>query len=140
MKKTLCIILCFVMCVCLTACLGKNEEKPSLWEDAIHTQDRTFGEGTKTITVQVKAEEKSVNFTINTDEEILADVLTEHDIISGQEGPYGIYVTVVNGMEASYEENKSFWSLEKDGVQLTTGVSETPVMNGDSFSLVYTII
>ena len=112
----------------------------SLWENATYTDNQVFGDGSKTIILEVKAEEKSVEFTFRTEAEILADVLTEHNIISGEEGPYGIYVTSVNGIEAIYEENQSFWSLERNGLQLTTGVSETGIKDGDKFTFVYTIV
>lgn len=116
------------------------KEEVSLWESATYTENQTFGDGEKSITIEVKAEERSVEFVVRTNADILADALTEHNIISGDEGPYGIYVTHVNGMEADYEENQSFWSLEKDGLQLTTGVSETGIKDGDKFTLVYTIV
>ena len=49
-----------------------------------------------------------MEFVVRTNADILADALTEHNIIAGDEGPYGIYVTHVNGMKADYEENQSF--------------------------------
>ena len=122
MKRLGCIILCFVMGICLLSCSEKNQEI-SLWDNASYTENTTFGEGEKTITLEVEAEEKNVTFIIRTDEEILENALVAHELISGQEGPYGMYVTEVNGIKADYDENKSFWSLEKDCVQMTTGVS-----------------
>ncbi|MBR5508164.1 MAG: DUF4430 domain-containing protein [Clostridia bacterium] len=138
-KKSMLAVLCMVLCFSFISC-NKAEEKVSLWENATYTDNQVFGDGSKTIILEVKAEEKSVEFTFRTEAEILADVLTEHNIISGEEGPYGIYVTSVNGIEAIYEENQSFWSLERNGLQLTTGVSETGIKDGDKFTFVYTIV
>ena len=138
-KKVFLMVLCMILCFSFVSC-NKSEEKVSLWENATYTEDQIFGNGKKTVVLEVKAEDKSVEFTFRTNTDVLADVLTEHNIISGNEGPYGIYVTCVNGIEANYDENKSFWSLEKEGLQLTTGVSETGIKDGDRFSFVYTIV
>ncbi len=139
MKKLLTVVLCVMLALAFASCSLLKEEV-SLWESATYTENQTFGDGEKSITLEVKAEERSVEFVVRTNAEILADALTEHNIIAGDEGPYGIYVTQVNGMKADYEENQSFWSLEKDGLQMTTGVSETGIKDGDKFTLVYTIV
>ena len=135
LKIVLCVMLCFVFASC-----NLLKEEVSLWESATYTENQTFGEGEKNFTLEVKAEERSVEFVVRTNADILADALTEHNIIAGDEGPYGIYVTQVNGMKADYEENQSFWSLEKDGIQLTTGASETGIKDGDKFTFAYTIV
>ena len=137
-KRLVVAFLCMVICMSFASCTPKEEV--SLWDTAIYTENTTFGEGEKTITLQVEAEERNVTFIIRTDEEILENALVAHELISGDKGPYGMYVTRVNGIEADYDENRSFWSLEKDGVQMTTGVSETGVTDGDNFKLVYVIV
>lgn len=138
-KNILAVALGIILSFTFASC-NMLKEEVSLWESASYTENQTFGEGQKTITLEVKAEEKSVEFVLRTNAEFLADALLEHNIISGDEGPYGVYVTHVNGMEADYDKNRSFWSLEKDGLQLTTGVSETGIKDGDRFTLVYKIV
>ena len=137
-KRLIVALLCMVMCMSFASCAQKEEV--SLWDTATYTENTTFGEGEKTITLQVEAEDRNVTFIIRTDEEILENALVAHDLISGDIGPYGMYITHVNGIVADYDTNKSFWSLEKDGVQMTTGVSETGVSDGDNFKLVYVIV
>lgn len=138
-KNILAVALAIMLSFTFASC-NMLKGEVSLWESASYTENQTFGEGQKTITLEVKAEEKSVEFVLRTNAEFLADALLEHNIISGDEGPYGVYVTHVNGMEADYDKNRSFWSLEKDGLQLTTGVSETGIKDGDRFTLVYKIV
>ena len=46
--------------------------------------------------------------TINTDKEILRDALEEHNLISGEQGAYGLYVKVVNGIKADYDEDGGY--------------------------------
>ena len=106
--------------------------KTGVWADAIHTTDKTFGEGSKTILVEVKAEEQSLTFTINTDEETLADALLAHEIVEGEDGPFGLYVKKVNGITADYDIDQTYWSLSKGGQMLMVGASDTVIANGDT--------
>ena len=136
MKKFICMMLC-ILCLFLTACDKIIPEK-RLWDSATYTEDTEFGSGAKTVTIEVKAEEKTVTFTINTDKETLGDALLEHSLISGEKGPYGLYVKVVNGITADYDINKSYWSLSKNGGYMQTGVDSTKISDGEHYELTYT--
>lgn len=136
MKKIISIIIC-VLCLFMAACNGKTNEK-KLWETAAYTEDTEFGSGAKAVKVEVKAEEKTVTFTINTDKETLGDALLEHGLISGEKGPYGLYVKVVNGITADYDINQSYWSLTKDSGYMQTGVDSTEIFDGEHYELTYT--
>ena len=69
---------------------------------------------------------------------MLGDALIEHNLISGENGPYGLYVKVVNGITADYDINQSYWSLSKDGEYLQTGVDVTEISDGEHYELTYT--
>ena len=127
------VLICLGFCACSNNTADKN-----LWDDALYTENQEFGNGTKTISVEVKAEEKSVTFTIKTDKETLGDALSEHKLISGEEGPYGLYIKVVNGIKADYNENQSYWSFTKGGEYMSTGVDVTKITDGEHYELVYT--
>ena len=90
MKKTLTlsISLLLILMLCLASCNTVDAE--GLWENATYRRNMTFGNGEKTVTVVVKVEDKSVNFTVKTDEEYLGDALIAHGLIEGEEGAYGI--------------------------------------------------
>ena len=104
MKKILALALTLsIVCLMLASCsvldslgisdlFGKEntEKEASLWDDAKYTADTELGTGAKTVQVEVKAEGKSITFTIHTDKEILGDALLEHDLIAGEEGAYGL--------------------------------------------------
>ena len=94
-----------------------------------------FGKGATTVQVEVKVEEQSVTFTLHTDKTILADALLEHDLVAGDEGAYGLYVKVVNGITADYDIDQSYWSLTKNGEMLMTGVSGVTVADGEHYEL-----
>lgn len=122
----------------LTACSA--EEKSDLWADAIHTKDMEIGEGAKTFTIEVKAEEKSVKFTVSTDKETVGDALLEHKLIDGEAGNPGIYITSVNGMVADYDENMSYWAFYINDDYATTGADSTPIDESASYKMEYTIM
>ncbi len=137
MKKTLSVILCLLMMTILASC-QKQAKEEDLWATATYLEDTEMGEGEKTLSVEVLAEEKSVLFTINTDAETVGEALMEHELISGEQGAYGIYIKVVNGITADYDVNKSYWAITKGGEYMTTGVDSTEFADGDKFELTYT--
>lgn len=139
MKKTinfvLSLLLIAVMCLSLNACGSKSGEK-GLWENAIYIEDTEFGSGDKTVFVEVKAEDKSVTFKINTDKENLGEALVEHKLIAGEKGPYGLYVKVVNGITADYDVNQSYWAFTKNGESMQSGVDGVEISGGEHYELV----
>lgn len=137
-KRTiLAFLLVIGMIFSLSSCVVVKESE-DVWSSAKFTADSTVGNGSKTITVLVKAEEKSVTFTLHTDKENLADALLEHDLIQGEQGPYGLYVKSVNGMVADYAINQSFWSLSQNGETMQTGISGVQIADGEQYELIYT--
>lgn len=96
-------------------------------------------QGAKTFTVEVvHADGGSKSFTYHTDEEYLGTVLLAEGLLEGEIGPYGLYIHVVDGEKAVYEEDGAYWSLEVNGEYAMLGADQTPVNDGDSFRLVYT--
>ena len=130
---TLCMILCASFISCAT-----NDMPKDIWESATYTENQEFGSGENTITVEVLAEEKSVEFTVYTDKETLGDALQEHELISGDQGAYGLYVKVVNGILADYNTTKSYWGINKNGESLITGVDSENIEDGASYEFIYT--
>ena len=97
-------------------------------------------EGGKTITVQVvHSDGGEKDFTVKTDAEYLGQALIEENIASGTEGPYGLMIEVVDGEEAIWEKNGSYWALYIGEEYATTGADQTPLHDGDSFTLEYTV-
>lgn len=141
MKKTakplLALLLALLMLLSLAACGGQKADKEGLWQNATYTEDKTFGTGSKTVQVEVKAGDRSVTFTLKTDKEMLGDALLEHDLIAGDEGEFGLYVKKVNGITADYDVDQSYWSLCQNGEMLMTGVDGTAITDGAHYELVY---
>ncbi len=137
MKQTISLLLVVGILLSMTSCVVLKESE-DVWSSAKFTADSTVGSGSKTITVLVQAEEKSVTFTLHTDKENLADALLEHELIQGEQGPYGLYVKSVNGIVADYAINQSFWALSQNGETLQTGVSGVQIADGEQYELIYT--
>ncbi len=168
LKSTVATLLCVLMLVCFTACTsGQSTTTPAptttqaetttaaettaadtttaaeaagdgVWANATYKEDTELGEGAVTVKVEVKAEDKSVTFTVHTDKTVLGDALLEHSLIAGDEGEFGLYVKAVNGMTADYDVNQAYWAFYKDGEMMNTGVDGATIADGEHYELVYT--
>jgi hypothetical protein len=152
-KSTFALILALLMTLCLFACkqqaetpetsAGASEDggaiaPEGLWKDATYLKDTEFGEGAKTVKVKVIVGEQSVTFTIKTDAETLGDALLAHGLIAGDQGDFGLYVKVVNGITADYDIDQSYWGFSKNDEYMMTGVDGTAIADGEVYELTYT--
>lgn len=128
MKKTLSLILTIVFILCLGSC-GATEAT-DIWKDATYLEDTTLGEGAKTLTVEVKAEEKTVTFTVKTDKDTVGAALVEHNLIAGDESEYGLYIKAVNGIVADYDVDQSYWAFYINGEYAMSGADTTEITEG----------
>lgn len=134
-RKLQIISLLLIMAMALCAC-GK-QAPTGLWKDATYTKDTTLGEGAKTVTLAVEMEEKSVTFTVKTDAETVGEALLEHDLIQGDEGPYGLYVKTVNGVRADYDKDGCYWAFYVGQEYAMQGIELTPIEESAAYRLVY---
>ena len=96
--------------------------------------------GAKTISVTVvHADGSEKQYRYHTDAEYLGPVLLVEGLVEGEDGPYGLTISVVDGEKADWNENQSYWALYVGEDYAATGADSTPVKDGDSFRLVYTI-
>lgn len=133
MRSTLAVFAAVMVVISLAAC--NTVEKTGVWEDAVYLKDMEFGKGEKTLSVEVKAEDKSVLFTIHTDKKTVGEALLEHKLIDGDEGPYGLYVKVVNGITADFDEDQTYWAFYIDGELAMTGVDMTDIDESAAYRL-----
>ena len=139
MKKTLnsltLIALALAFILCLAAC--NKADSTGVWENATYLNDMTFGNGAKTINIEVKAADQSVTFTIKTDKNTVGEALLEHGLIAGEEGQYGLYVKVVNGITADFDVDQSYWAFYINNEYAMSGVDTTAITEGETYQLVY---
>ena len=86
----------------------------------------------------VDLEENETKFEIHTDETTVGAALMKVGLIEGEEGPYGLYVKVVNGITAIYEEDGSYWAFYENGEYGLTGVDLTDIDPNVAYSFVQT--
>jgi len=133
--KSLSLLLALLMIVCIVS--RENEaDKETLWANALYTEDTAFGSGSKTLSVEVKAEDKTVVFTVKTDKSTVGEALLEHGLIEGENGDYGLYIKKVNGILADYDVDQSYWAFYIGGEYAMTGVELTEITEGVSYQLV----
>ena len=95
--------------------------------------------GTKAVTVEVVHSDKSTKaFHFQTEQEYLGALLLSEALIKGDPGPYGLYITEVDGEVADYSKNKSYWALFEGNDYAAQGADLTVLEDGDVFRLVYT--
>jgi len=93
---------------------------------------------TKFVFTVTHSDGSKVQFNVETTKDNLGDALLEGSIVKGDMGEFGLYVTEIDGEEASWEKEKSYWYFYKDGEALAEGISSTPIAEGDNFEARYT--
>ena len=96
-------------------------------------------EGAKKITVQVVHGDGSAkDFPVETGEEYLGKVLVAEGIVEDNQSTYGLYILTADG-ETVDESNQEWWKVTKGGEQVNTGADTTPIADGDTFELTFTV-
>lgn len=109
--------------------------KTGLWENATYLEDTEFGQGSRKLIVEVKADNQTVKFTVHTDEQTVGAALLANNLIDGEAGAYGLYVKVVNGITADYDIDQSYWAFYIDGEYAMSGVDTTDISEGSVYCL-----
>lgn len=150
-KTLLTLLLVAVLALSLISCGKKPEiseqtqttdvndaQNSGLWQNAIYLTDTELGQGSEKLTVEVKADNRSVKFTIHTDETTVGAALLENNLITGDESEYGLYIKTVNGITADYDIDQSYWAFYIDGEYAVSGVDSTDIAEGSVYQLEYT--
>lgn len=87
---------------------------------------------TLTVTDKQGAQE---NFDVTTEKKTVGEALQDEGLIEGTEGEYGLYITKVNGIEAIYENDGTYWAFYINGEYAVSGVDTTDVENGAQYEL-----
>lgn len=95
--------------------------------------------GAKNITVEVFHRDGSLkSFDYDTEREYLGQVLADEGLAAGDEGPYGLFITTVDG-ETADADAEEWWCITKDGTPLNTSADQTPIADGDKYELTLTV-
>ena len=138
LSSIVCIVLIAAMALITTGCNdNKQNEIGSNSESNITTQtDITeLGKGeTEFLFSVTDLDGKETAFKIHTDKKTVGDALLELDLISGDEGPYGLYVKTVNGITLDYDKDGKYWSFYVNGAYATSGVDTTEITDGNLYA------
>ena len=114
-----CIVLVAAMALCITGC--DNDPKTEA------------GEKTFTFLV-VDPEGKETSFQVTTAKSTVGEALMDEGLISGEDGPYGLYVLTVNGLTLKYEDDGMYWAFYEGENYAVTGVELTPIDEAVTYS------
>ena len=84
--------------------------------------------------VVVDADGNETPFEITTEKATVGEALLDEGLIEGTDSAYGLYVTKVNGIEAVYETDGTYWAFYINGEYAMTGVDSTNVEEGATYS------
>ena len=95
-------------------------------------------QGAKNITVDVVHGDGSLKtFEYDTDREYLGEVLTDENLVSGESGAYGLFITTVDG-ETADDTLQEWWCITKNNELLSTSADQTPIADGEKYELTLT--
>ena len=75
---------------------------------------------------------------LRTKSENLRGALEQYKIIEGEDGPYGLYITTVEG-ETADSTKEEWWCITKGGEMLMTGADDTMIADGDHYEITFTV-
>ena len=150
MKKWIALLLTMAMALSLCACVVTTPlpeeqlpQKPG--DNAPASDNQPTGEPTETpqtklsfTVVVVHADGTEKTFSYETAEEFVGPVLVNAGLIKGNDGPYGLEITEVDGEQAIYNTDKAYWAVYEGEEYALQGIDTTPVVEGRTYKLVYT--
>lgn len=101
------------------------------------SKDTTGGEKSFTFIV-TDLEGNDTSFDVTSAKKTVGEALQDEGLISGEVGDYGLYVDTVNGITADWDKDQTYWAFFIDGEYATTGVDQTDITDGATYSFVLT--
>ena len=126
-KKTLALIIGLVVLVAALVAVyfvtrpATSEDMKSFTVEVVHKDGTTK-------TLELKSEKA-----------YLGECLQEKGIIKGEQGQYGLYIKEVDGEQAVFETDGAYWAFYVGEEYATQGIDLTPIEEGKTYKLVYTI-
>lgn len=144
----LCIVLIAVMALFTTGCSDNKETPETPDENTSEVSSQTIedsvteeseaaveiGEGNTKFNFTVTHNDGTQKtFIVSTDKTKVGEALVDNGIITGDEGPYGLYVKTVDGETLDYDKDGKYWAFYVDGAYGATGVDLTDITAGVSY-------
>ena len=139
MKRILALILALLSAFAVfTSCVTTDTEPDPtatelLWEKATYKEDKTLGEGEKTVTVSIEALDKKITLTVKTNSTNLGDALYGLGLVNDPS-----FFDVANGIKADWDADNAWWAFYIGDTMAPYGINDEAISNGNSYRLVYT--
>ena len=137
LSRILCTVLIVAMALFTIGCGQQNSADDSSAKTTItqvYEDGTVIGEGETEFTLTVTDKDgNSKKFTVKTDSKTVGQALQDVKIIYGEEGPYGLYISEVNGIVAIYDLDGTYWAFYVDGAYAMSGVDTTDVVAGSNY-------
>ena len=96
----------------------------------------TVGSGAVTFPLEITDKDGApIHCTVKTDKETVGAALIDLGIISGEQGPFGLYIKTVNGHTYDYDRDGCYWAFYIDDAYAPAGVDMTEIRAGESYAL-----
>lgn len=115
---------------CTTGCTDNKESKDPNVSETIR-----LGEGETTFYFEVHANDTITKYEIHTNQTIVGEALFELNLIEGEESQYGLFIKKVNGIEANFDVDKTYWAFYINDEYAMSGVDTTNIVENDTYSL-----
>ena len=135
MKKLLSILLAAIMLFSFAACT-KNETKTDVQITAgDNAEIISVGEGQTSFDFTVvDVDGNAKYYKVSTDKKTVGEALLDANLISGENGTYGLYVKTVAGMTYDYDKDGKYWAFYVNGEMSPTGVDMTDITEGAAYT------
>lgn len=130
MKKTVAFLLSLLMIFSFASCKKDDETAKESF-----TEYEVRGEGINQFFLDIYFEDDEKHYDIKTNEITVGAALEKLEIIVGEEGPYGLYISSVEGEKHVYEDGGKYWAFYTNETLSQKGVDQTDIQNGETYSL-----
>ncbi len=144
LSVVVCIVLIAAMGLVLTACGGDDKVEtpqtnssdtttvsgmsPTGPVDGYGSAPRDVGQGKTSFIFRVTdLNGNDTLFRVYTDKKTVGEALQDVGLIAGEDGDYGLYVKIVNGITADYDVDKTYWAFYINNEYAMTGVDKTDI-------------
>ena len=147
LKKLLSLILCVALVAAVALSVigcGDNSTGSGGTTSAVNgtgdvespkNSDNVVGQGSKSFKfLVVDIDGNETEFVVKTDKDTVGAALLENGLIDGEDGDFGLYVKVVNGITADYDKDKTYWAFYVNGEYAMTGVDSTEITEGATYT------
>ncbi len=113
---------------------SKTESKTDSVNNSSADSATEIGEGSKTFSfICTFSDGAQKKFTVRTDASTVGEALIDNGLITGDNGPYGMYVKSVCGVTADYDIDGTYWSFYINGEYAMSGAEKTSITDGATY-------